>query len=88
MKFLVEALDGTYTDREALPAGLLAWVNLSLLMKAFVIAFLKCLCLDSCFITQASIALSPWRKEDKVFLGPTNRKDLVFMKRCAFPCTL
>lgn len=39
LKFLVEALDGTYTDREALPGGLLAWVNLSLLMKAFVIAF-------------------------------------------------
>lgn len=39
LKFLVEAFDGTCTDREVLPGGLLALVNLSLLMKAFVTCF-------------------------------------------------
>lgn len=39
LKFLVEALDRTCTDREVLPGGLLALVNFSLLTKAFVICF-------------------------------------------------
>ena len=39
LRFLVEALDRTCTDREALPCDLLALVNLSLLMKAFVTCF-------------------------------------------------
>lgn len=39
LKFLVEALDGTCTAREALSGDLLALFSLSLLMKAFVIWF-------------------------------------------------
>lgn len=39
LKFLVEVLDRTCADREALPGDLLALVNPSLLMKAFVTCF-------------------------------------------------
>lgn len=39
LNFLVEALDRTCTDREALPGDLLGLVNLSLLTKAFVVCF-------------------------------------------------
>lgn len=55
--------------------------------EAFCYLFLKWLRLELCFVTQATVALSLWRKEHNMFLSPTNWKDLT-VKCLASLCTL
>lgn len=73
--FSVGALDRTCTDRDVFPGDLLAlWIFVN---EGFCYLFLKWLCLESCFITQTGVALSPWRKEHKVFWILQTRKILL-----------